>query len=456
MLRTRDFAEPTVALGAEQALEPPPPGPQIRLVAPRVDAVVRESIQLVAETEPVVPGETEYLIPGFKGWTPVQGNGGRWEAVVPAPPTPGRHFLAVQFKGENGAVVWAHAAFRVAGEKVQEVWAKDLGSAIQGAPAIWRDLVIVPTRERGVYALRLTDGEVVWRRSVEPGQVLGRAAVDGGAVFYGAGRVVYACEARTGRLLWQTPVKGTMVAGLTASAGRVYAPAGENRLYCLDACDGKTRWEYAVDLPILMEPVVGGGKVFFGAMDGFFRALDDATGEEVWKHELSTRGDGYPSAPYWPPALVGDKVIVSKRPARKEEKSLIAFRAASGKIIWSRQAPGFPSRLAVSPEQDRLYAFGSQEGRPGLQCLSVEDGAVLWRQVNGVGMYAAVAGRDEVVVRDAANSLCCVEADTGAVKWLYRVSLGPQGSLYGASSLAVKDNLAVVGTMDGQVLALKW
>ncbi|MCD4699123.1 MAG: PQQ-binding-like beta-propeller repeat protein, partial [Phycisphaerae bacterium] len=368
---------------------------------------------------------------------------------------PGRYFMAVRFRGKNGTITLAHVPFRVRGEKVREAWAKNLGSAIQGAAAIWQDLAIVPTLERGVYALSLDDGKEIWHREAPVGHISGRVVVDGDTIYYGAGSTVYACEARTGKPLWQTPVKGTIVASMTASAGRLYVPAGEHKLYCLDARQGKRLWDYTVGLPILMAPTVGDGKVSFGAMDGYLRCLDAVTGKEIWKYQLSPKEDRYSLASYWPPVLADGKVIVNKRPARKGQKNLVAFDADSGKIIWSRAVVGWPARLALNPKKDRLYASHYENRRRGTQCFSVEDGSPLWK-ASGAGMAAANASGDDLLVRDGYRSLYCLDAATGKFKWRYRVSVGPQGVLFGASAMIVKDNLVVVGTMDGYIIALKW
>ncbi|MDY7009417.1 MAG: PQQ-binding-like beta-propeller repeat protein [Planctomycetota bacterium] len=191
-----------------------------------------------------------------------------------------------------------------------------------------------------------------------PGQIPGRIAVDGDMIYYGAGSTVYARRAKNGQPLWQATVNGTIVTGLTAGDGKVFVPAGEHSLYCLDARNGEVQWRYAVGLPILTEPVVSDGKVFFGAMDGYFRALDVATGTEVWKHQSSAQQDRYTSAPLWPAVLTGDKVIVAKRPAgRNQDRNLVAFNQADGKVIWSRRVnPGWAARIALNSNGDKLYA----------------------------------------------------------------------------------------------------
>ena len=90
---------------------------------------------------------------------------------------------------------------------MREVWAKDLGSAVQGAPVLNEENVILSTIENGIFALRLGNGTEIWHRTVEQGQIIGRIALIGQSVYYGAGRTVHACNAQTGKLLWQTPLK---------------------------------------------------------------------------------------------------------------------------------------------------------------------------------------------------------------------------------------------------------
>jgi outer membrane protein assembly factor BamB len=453
--RTRDFATPDKAPGQEKTIELAQPGPKLRIIEPKPDAILEGSISVLAETDYDAPGGMEYLVPDSREWKPMQGGHGRWEAVVPAPASPGRHFLALRFKGDNGSVVWAHTPFTVPGEKVREIWTRNLGSSMHGEPAIRQDIVILPTLERGVYALRLDDGKEVWHRKVKQGEILGRVVADDGAVYYGAGRTMYACAANTGKPLWQTPLEGTIVTGPIFAEGRLFVPSGEHQLYCLDARRGNILWKYRVDLPILMEPAADGNRVYFGAMDGFFRALDASNGEEVWKRRLSSQEDPYTTAPFWPPALEGGTVIVGKSPAGKEKKNIIAFEASSGKTIWSRSFEGGLPRFLMDKGKGRFYAPYSDGRLGGIQCLSITDGSVLWSKATGVSMYNGCFAGSTVLVRDGYD-IGCVEPVTGKLLWTYRTSLGPQGSLFGTGATATRENMAIVGTMDGQVLALKW
>lgn len=455
LVRTRDFAKPAGTYEPEQTVEFPQAGPRLKVMEPKRDATVSGNLTVTAGTEPALPGAMEYSIPGITKWTPMPGDKGMFKASAPLPVIPGRYLLTIRFKGENGAIVLAHTIFKVPGEKVREVWTRDLGSAVLGAPVIWENLVIVPSVEGGVHALRLDNGKEVWRRKVGDAPILGRMAVEDAVVFYGAGRTVYACDAKTGKPLWRTPVNGAIVAGLTLDNGKLFVPAGEHKLVCLDTQKGKIVWDYTVGLPIIMEPAAEGGRVFFGAMDGCVRALDTVTGKEIWKNQVSSLEDNYTTAPFWPPVIARGKVLVSKIPAQKDEKNLIAFDTSNGKVVWSLRSTGSPYRPVVNPKKDVLYTTSAQNGRRGLQCLSPEDGSPLSFLETGVGMSAGIASGNTLIIRDD-DKVCCVEASSGKVQWTYKASTGPQGSYYGPGAFAVRDNLAIVGTMDGRVIALMW
>jgi outer membrane protein assembly factor BamB len=450
-IKTRDFADPAATFGPAKMIEFSEPGPRIRLITPKRSAAVRGTLAIRAVTQPFREGIMEYAIPGFINWTPLRGEKGTWRGEAAAPSRPGRHLLTVRFRGPAGSTVLAHTRFKVPAARVREAWERDLGSAVQAAPAIWQNLAVVPTRDRGVYALRLDSGRVAWHKGVEHGQIIGRVVSDGASVYYGAGRVIQARSAETGESRWQTVLGGTLIAGLTIGGDRLFAPAGEHQLYCLDRRSGKILWEYAAALPIMMEPATDGRRVYFGAVDGSVRSLEAASGREVWKVQLSAMADNYTTAPFWPPVLAGDKVIISKLPVGKDEDNILALAAANGEIAWTGRAAGAALRLALSPDGGRLYA----PCRNGLQCLSTKDGTSVWSRETGVGMSAAMAGGDVVLIRDD-HDVGCVEAATGNVLWTYRVCTGPQGTYYGPGAFAVQGNLAVIGTVDGHVIGLTW
>ena len=455
VVQTHDYAKPAGTLEPAQTVMYPKPGPVLDIIEPVNEAKLSGNARLLVKTQPASPGKVEFSFPGFSEWTPMQQKNGSWEESADLPKSPGRYFLAVRFTGEDSSLSLAHRIIKVPGEKVHELWSKDIGSAVQGAPVICKDIAIIPSIEGGVYAFRLDNGSEVWHQDVDSGQILGRMVTDGTTVYFGAGRTVHACDAATGKPLWQTLLTGTIVAGLTFDNGKLFVPAGEHKLCCLDAKSGNILWEYTMPRPLIMEPAADNNMVCFGAMDGCVRALDAATGKEIRKIQWSSPDDSYTTAPYWPPVIAGNKVIISKNPANKEEKNLAAFSTSNGSMVWSQKFPAGRYRLALNPDKNKLYASFVDNRQRGVQCLSVKDGSLLWSTLTEVAMTAGIVNKDIALARDT-YSMCCVDSATGKLNWTYRTNTGPQGSLYGPGAFAVKDNITVVGTMDGQIIALEW
>jgi outer membrane protein assembly factor BamB len=455
VVRTRDFAQPAGTLEPEHIVEYSVPGPELRVTNPENESFARGSFTLIAETHPVSPGILEYSIPGFTDWTELAGENGRWEGEVSVPADQGRYFIAMRFTGDDGSVVLGHRTVKTSGTDVKELWAKDLGSAMQAGLVISGGLAVVPTIEGGVYGLSLDDGTEVWHRPGDGGQIIGRMVSDGESVYYGSGRMIYRCDASTGETVWQKQLDSTMIAGLTVVNRKLFAPAGGQKLYCLDTGNGSILWDYTVRLPIIMEVEADSERVYFGAMDGRVRALDVETGAEEWSIQWSPPEESYVTAPFWPPVVAGDRIIIGKNPAVEDDKNLAVFSKSNGEMLWSDQLTAWRLRMALNAGKDRVYASYSGERGRGVRCLNVDDGSQVWSSLTDVAMNAVAVSGDDIVVRDD-YGVCCLDAADGSIRWTYRANTGPQGSLYGPGAMAVESGLAIIGTMDGHIIALKW
>ncbi|MFC1552147.1 PQQ-binding-like beta-propeller repeat protein [Candidatus Latescibacterota bacterium] len=455
VVRTRDFAQPAGTLEPEEIVEYFPKGPELHVTDLENESFVEGSLTLKVETYPVSPGIFEYSIPGFTDWTELAGENGKWADDVSVPADQGRYFIAMRFTGENGSIVLGHRTVKTSGGNVKELWAKDLGSAMQAGLVINGNLAVVPTVEGGVFALDINDGTEVWHRTGDGGQIIGRMVSDGESVYYCSGRVVYRCDASTGETVWERKLQDTVIAGLTIVNGKLFAPAGHDKLYCIDAGNSNILWDYTVRLPIIMEVETDSEQVYFGSMDGRIRALDIETGGEVWSIQWAPEEDSYVTAPFWPPVVAGDRIVIGKNPAEEGEKNLAAFSTSNGEMIWSGQSTAWRLRMALNARKNRFYVSYSEERGRGVRCLNVSDGSTVWSGLADVAMNAAAVSGDDILVRDD-YSVCCLDTETGSIRWSYRSNTGPQGSLYGPGAMAVRDGLAIVGTMDGQILALKW
>jgi len=453
-LKTRDFKDQAVTFGPEEAIVYQEPGLSISIDIEE-NAVMRPDQKTSVITDSAVSGTLEYKYTGNNDWTGAEGGSGKWTIPALSSAIPGRYYLGLRFTAENGSVVLAHRNIVIPGDKVRQTWSVSLGSGILSTPTLYRDMAIIPTIEGGVYALRTTDGGTAWHFDVPEGQIVGKAALDDSKVYYGAGRSVQALDALSGKRIWTTSLEGTVIAGVTSHNGKLFVPAGETHMYCLDSSNGKILWDYPVSKSVMMEASADKDKVFFGGMDGCVRALDITSGKEIWKKQWSSIEDIYTSASFWPPSVAGDKVIFGKNRGHDDEKNIAAFDVSTGNIIWSDQLSANTYRLAFNSSKDMIMVSERTREMNGVRSLSVKDGSTLWTSDTGVMMAAGASAGDLAFERDT-YYLCCLKAESGELIWKYRTNPGPQGWYYGPGAFAVSETQAIVGTMDGNVIALNW
>lgn len=228
-------------------------------------------------------------------------------------------------------------------------------------------------------ALSAGDGHVLWHMHLNPtdGFASGTVAQANGVVFvatlHGA---VYAVRASDGALLWQVarptgqdnppfPVSPTVVNGI------VYT-AAQQHIYALRASDGKQVWQYADSShggPIMMPYVVVNGVVYASDGNDLVFALHANDGSQLWQHaNMSSQtlivqngqvhlflgdaiaalsaGDGslrwqrsvahVVGGESWvQPEVVADGVVYTEA----ENSTVQAFRASDGTSLWHYAIP---------------------------------------------------------------------------------------------------------------------
>ena len=123
------------------------------------------------------------------------------------------------------------------------------------------------------------------------GAVKGAIAYDRGRVFFGAydGRL-YALRASDGKLLWRAQSDRDCSAGTASSTrlravaySRVYLGSTDGHVYSYGEQSGKLRWSYKTGGFVYGSPAVWHGRVFVGSYDHMFYAFNAATGAVLWK-----------------------------------------------------------------------------------------------------------------------------------------------------------------------------
>jgi outer membrane protein assembly factor BamB len=227
------------------------------------------------------------------------------------------------------------------------------------------DAFYVGTKEHRVYALRATDGAVLWKRDLGPD--------------------------------W--PYKG-VVRGMTVSGDTVYAVVehdtgvnghiGTGDVFALDRRTGDVLWVYrngdGTKLNIIQSAgrIAGSLLLLTANWDNQYVALNRFTGKEAWRAAGSPGFGGPDEAP----EVRGERVFVAS-----QDQHAMALELGTGRILWRSPVASGATNVALCG--NRLLVLES-----GLSILDPETGRVLARAFDG--STGEVFHTDFVVVGDQA------------------------------------------------------
>ncbi|HEX7896374.1 MAG TPA: PQQ-binding-like beta-propeller repeat protein [Planctomycetota bacterium] len=228
--------------------------------------------------------------------------------------------------------------------------------------------------------------------------------VAGGRVYYVSNRAELVCrEAADGKVAWILDLKkdlGVFLHQAAASSplvheGRVFVHTGNGThletkkvkapeapsFIAVDAASGKVVWKDASPGADILNgqwssPAVAGGRVVFAGGDARLYAFEAATGKKLWTFEApKTQGNNFVSTP----AIAGTRVIVATGQdpeAGTKPGCLLAVDLQSGKELWRAEGEAFGCAIStVAVDGGLLYAT---ELQGVLSCRDVETGKSLW------------------------------------------------------------------------------
>jgi outer membrane protein assembly factor BamB len=221
----------------------------------------------------------------------------------------------------------------------EPVWRRKIQGAVQHAPILDQDRLVVTTSKGYLYVLRAGNGQVIWGRPLELG--LQNPTVGASQIFVSAGRVVSAIDINSGTIswefqagstittrpvvfgdmllvgtergmlhalrlangqeLWRTQLNGGLHAAPVVSANAIYTIDQSGGVTMLSGDARRVIWHVDIGAAIDATPLLAGGKLFFGANNGIFYALDASNGRQLARMQL---GGSIDTA-----AALGDGVI---------------------------------------------------------------------------------------------------------------------------------------------------
>jgi len=292
----------------------------------------------------------------------------------------------------------------------------DLGGVLAAGSRLY-----VSDEEGRIFALRTSDGEVLWTQWVERGS----------------------CEA---------PLVMGDIAYFATSSG----------VFALSVQDGSIVWFFEIAMGANeTSPLLAGDLLVVCGYDGVVYGLDAQTGAEVWTRNVVD--DAPPSPPGFDAtrARFGDKLARPKIAASDgktlfqplfDQSRLVAIDCKSGEVRWSFQAGGWIYGHPVVAG-DLVY-IGSQDKL--FYALDKATGKVAWNFKTGGRIEAGAAVADGAVYFGSCDGNCYrLDAKTGKKVWAFSCDKDANGRLCPiyAAPLVAEGTVYLAG-MEGQVYAL--
>ncbi len=282
-------------------------------------------------------GDTLYVATGLSELLALNAADGtiRWRVDLPAPargaPTiaGGRVFVPtvasqlVCLSATDGARAWMHRATPIV----------TLSFGLP-APAVEGEAVVCGFPSGELFALRATDGRVLWSESLaaagtgalsDIAGVRASPAVAGGRVVaVGVGGLTICVDLRSGRRLWEQETGGTEAAWIAGDW--VFLTNDVGQVAAIGRDSGQVRWATSLrpaprgnrppEPVVLSAPVLAGGRLLVGTSREELVAIDPASGEVTGRTAL-------PGPLTLQPIVAGNLLV-----AATDDATLVAFGAA--------------------------------------------------------------------------------------------------------------------------------
>lgn len=320
------------------------------------------------------------------------------------------------------------------------VWVFRSNYNLEFPPSLAYGLAYFGSYRGFVYAVRQSDGELVWRH--HPGQ-------QRSASKFANQVAVSSWEQGTGEN--RRRVARVYYANLNGVIGALDAFTGEPVWRRVSGRGPGTDDRTLVFRSFESSPLIAGETVFVASRyhnvdsEAGLWALDRRTGVVRWFCRL---GSGDASKIGSSPAYGGGRVFIGSY-----DGTVFCVDAQSGRIVWKKWLGGeFYSTPAVAG--DRLYIGNKSSG--SVYCLDARDGAMLWGTSLGSSVYGSPAVWGGKVYVGSVTHFVAIDAATGEIVWRYRPAKRILGSASVLDGVVYFSDLGHTYACDARTGELVW
>ncbi len=354
------------------------------------------------------------------GWYPA------WDFISPAKPiaTPSMRYPWAGFQGD---ALNLGAKGRPGPQTNSVSWVFDTGTRELAASPAMADQKIVVNNWGGTFCLD-EEGNLLWKNEEVIG-VFSPAFGHDKVLVGGKDGYLYALNITNGEILWSTeitshPGLSGVVSSPTLVKGRIYlgsynSSGGFGSLFCLNENSGEIVWESPTSSSVYFSsPAVHKDKVYIGTM-GLYNSstlqwkepygmysFDANSGEMIWYYSVNGSVGSSPT-------IVDDKVLFSSK-----DGYLYKLDAQNGDLVWKKNIGSSVSSPAIWNE--KIFVGSGEMNGPGkFYCLDME-GDILWEYIpNGaVQSSPAIAGDNVYFATNVQNgTIYCLDLESGQLVW---------------------------------------
>ena len=308
---------------------------------------------------------------------------GKWlmdtSGAVKSPPTLSPDG-ATLFVGSDDGKVYALKA-----SDGSVVWQYQTRGPVESSPTLSADgaTLFVGSDDYNVYALKATDGSVVWKHNTNKKNGSSSPALSNerNLVFVGGkgegGERVYALTANKGDEQWSSylALANEKVVALSASGNWVYVNTSSEVIKMSQSSGSRPAdgWGKSIDNLSKASPALSadGATLFVGTNDGYIYALKYTDGSVAWRFKT---GDAVES----PPTLSSDGATLF---VGSNDKNVYALNASTGSQVWKSptgdMGGGSP---ALSPDSATLFVGSNDKN---VYALNTATGLQVWKYTTG-------------------------------------------------------------------------
>lgn len=315
-------------------------------------------------------------------------------------------------------------------------WRAAIGSPILSSPAIGLDGTVYVGANNGyLYALKGTDGSVLWKYKTAGRVVSSPVVTKTGVVFVGsADKSVYAINGTNGTKLWSYKTGGAVTSSPCIGAdGLLYVGSYDGYVYALSQATGTARWVFKTGGAVTSSPNLSSqGILFVGSNDNSLYAIDTITRAKLWSY--ATGGDVQSS-----PALAGGNVYFGSFDGR-----VYALKQSTGARVWSFQTDWTVYSSPCVDSSGTVYV-GSDDGN--VYSLNGATGSLNWSYLTDdcVGSSPALDLSGNVYVGSDDGNLYSLRAASGLL-----VQFATQtGAVESSPAIVLGAAIAGVNTFQG-------